>query len=444
MKLKRLSSAQIIALGFITVIIAGAFLLMLPASSKNGEWTPPLDAIFTATSATCVTGLIVFDTFTHWSIFGQIVILTLIQIGGLGFLTVIAMFSFFARRKIQLHERKLLMQSAGTMHLGGITTLIRKILIGTAIFEASGAILLAIRFCPQYGFGKGLYNAVFHSISAFCNAGFDLMGKNEQFSSLVSYDDDPLVCLTISALIIIGGIGFLVWSDIAKNRFRFRDYSLHSKIVLTSTFLFIVLGWVFFFFTEKNASMSGMSLGSRMLNSFFQSVTTRTAGFNTIDQTALSDSGLAATMILMLVGGSPGSTAGGIKTTTVAAIILSTIASVKNHSGVTAFKKRIDDRIIRQACAIITIYAGAAFIASVVIAATEPVGLPGAMYEVVSAIGTVGLSRGVIPSFGIASKMILAALMYAGRIGGLSFALVFFENRQPVELTRPTEKIIVG
>lgn len=443
-KRHKLSSAQIIALSFILIIAVGTLLLALPVSSKSGAWTNPLDAFFTATSATCVTGLIVFDTYTHFTVFGQIVILLLIQIGGLGFLTVITMFSAIAKRRISLHERKLLMQSAGTMQLNGITTMIRRILIGTAIFEGAGTILLSIRFCPQYGLWEGIYNAAFHSVSAFCNAGFDLMGKNGAFSSLTSYSGDPLVSLTICALIVIGGIGFLVWTDFVNHRFHFREYSLHSKIALTTTAILILSGWVGIYFSDRNEAMTGMGEGEKILSALFQSVTARTAGFNTIDQAKLSDSGSAVTMILMLVGGSPGSTAGGIKTTTLAVMMLNMISSTKNLNGVTVFKKRIDDRIIRQAFSVVTLYIGVVLVVSLVIVAIEPFGLTDVLFEVISAICTVGVSKGITPSLCDISKILIALVIYTGRIGGLSFALVFFENRQPIELSRPAEKIIVG
>ncbi len=446
MKIKRhkLTYTQLIALSFLLVILAGAFLLCLPVSSAEGTWTPFLDSLFTATSSTCVTGLVVVDTYTHWSFFGQLVILLLIQIGGLGFMTVMTMFAIFMHKRISLHKRRLLMQSAGYVQLNGITTLIRKILRGTLLFEGAGALILAVRFCPKMGILEGLWNAVFHSISAFCNAGFDLMGKYGQFTSFMTMQDDVIVQFTLMALIVIGGIGFFVWSDLIRCKWHFKRYALHTKIVLVTTAFLILSGWLGFFLLEQEGALAGMSTGEQILGALFQSVTTRTAGFNTIDQAALTDGGGILSIVLMLIGGSPGSTAGGIKTATFFIVIMNVVASVRSKDSITVFKKRISDETVKQACAITTVYIVLALGCAVAIMALESIELEVALFETSSAIGTVGLTMGITPSIGTASKWILAFLMYAGRVGGLSLALAFSTEGERPDIQRPTEKVLIG
>lgn len=437
---------QIIALTFFIVILTGAFLLCLPVASKSGEWTRPLDSLFTATSATCVTGLIVFDTYTHWSVFGQVVILCMIQIGGLGFMTILSMFVVFMKKRISLKERLLLMQSSGDMRMSGVLILLRRIIKGTFMFEGCGALILAFRFYFTYkmDIGSSIYNAVFHAVSAFCNAGFDIMGKYGRFSSLTYFNRDPVVCLTIGLLIVIGGIGFFVWSDMIETRGRFAKLELHSKIVIVTTLFLIFAAWIVFFFCEKNHSMSGMSVSERILNSFFQSVTPRTAGFNTVDQANLSNSGNMLTCILMFIGGSPGSTAGGIKTTTFALMVLSSFSSARKSNEITIFKKDIDESCLRQASSIFTIYLMCVLMASLLICAFEPHGIKETVYEVISAIGTVGLTTGITSTLGDGARIILIMLMFTGRVGGLSMALVLAEKRKSVRLGRPKEKILIG
>ena len=439
----RLSPARLIALGFFVVILVGALLLTLPFASKDGS-SNFLDALFTSTSATCVTGLVVRDTFTGWSTFGQIVILLLIQLGGLGFMTVITLISFAIGKRVGLYDRKVLMQSAGNFSLSGIGELIRRIVPFAFVFEFAGAVLLAIRFVPDFGWGQGIYFSVFHSISAFCNAGFDLMGSRAPFSSLTAYVDDPFVSLTICVLIVVGGLGFLVWHDLARNKFHWKKYQLHTKIVLTTSAALILGGWLLFFVFERDASMAGMTIPQRLLASLFQSITPRTAGFNTVDMAALSESGNLLTDIFMLIGGSPGSTAGGIKTTTVAVLVLSAISSACGRTRVNAFRYNIDRDTIRQACSILTIYLTMALVAILAICAVEPVTLKQAVFEVCSAIGTVGLSMGITPTLGIASRVIIVLLMYAGRIGGLTFVLLFSERRTEPPVDRPNGKILLG
>ena len=431
---KKLTYTQIIALGFIGVIFLGAFLLTLPVSSRTGEWTPFLDALFTSVSSCCVTGLVVVDTYTHWSIFGQLVILVLIQIGGIGFMTMITMFSIFLGRKISLHERRLLMQSAGTMRLSGIIRLVKQIIFGTLAFELAGALLLSFRFVPDMGFPRGVYNALFHSVSAFCNAGFDLMGRLEQYSSLTAYVNDPVVNLTLIFLIVVGGIGFLVWEDLVKNRLHFSRYTLHSKIVLISTALLIAVPALLF------ALFDGLGF----FPSLFMSVTPRTAGFNTIDLTALSESGSLLTIVLMFIGGGPGSTAGGIKTTTLVILIMSAAAAARHSTHIEVFKRRVDSDTVRQSAAVLVYYLAATVIATIAICALEPFTLKQVLFEVFSAAGTVGLSLGITPMTGTATRIILMLLMFGGRVGLLSPAAVFAEKKVNIPVSRPVEKILIG
>lgn len=440
----KLSYTQIIAFGTFSIIFIGGILLSLPIASKSGEATPFINALFTATSATCVTGLVVYDTYAHWSMFGQIVIISLIQIGGIGFMTIIALFSMFLKRKIGLRERRLLMESANTMRIGGIVLLVKKILIGTFIFESLGAILLTMRFYPEMGIIDGIYNGIFHSISAFCNAGFDIMGKYGEFTSLTKYSNDTIVNITIMSLIIIGGIGFIVWDDIGKNHLVFKKYQLHTKIALTTTAILILGGAAIFFITEKNGNMTNMGIKERILASLFQSVTPRTAGFNTIDMSKLSESGSLLTILLMIIGGSPGSTAGGIKTTTLVVLILGAISSSKGTSELSVFKRRLEDNALKKASSIAIIYICTTLISTLIICATQTFSLKETLFEVYSAAGTVGLTMGITPSLNNLSKIIIIFLMYAGKVGSLSMALVLAERKDVAPISRPIEKIIIG
>lgn len=440
----KLNYTEIIVFGTLFLIIIGALLLSLPISSKGGTYTAFADSLFTAASAFCVTGLVIYDTFTHWSIFGQLVILTLIQVGGLGFMTVITLFSMFLRRKIGLKERRLLMESANTLKIGGIVFLVKKILIRTFIFESVGTILLTLRFIPHMGLKEGLYNGIFHSISAFCNAGFDLMGKYGQFSSLTTFVDDPVVNLTIMSLIVIGGLGFVVWDDIAENLLNFNKYHLHTKIVLVTTATLILGGAFIFFIIETNQSMAGFSIKERILASIFQSVTPRTAGFNTINLSHLSEGGSLLTIVLMIIGGSPGSTAGGIKTTTFMTLFISAWASAKQSSDVTIFKRRLETDSLKKASAITAIYLTVSFVSIMLISSVQDFSLKEIMFEVFSAIGTVGLTMGITPNLNTFSKVLITLLMYCGKVGVLSIAAVIAEKKEPSPLCRPVEKIIIG
>ncbi len=319
----KLSQAQFIAVGFLIIVMISTVLLMFPFASKEGTYTPFLDCLFTSVSATCVTGLVVVDTFTHWSLGGQIIILTLIQIGGLGFITIGVIFSMLLRQRIGLKFRGLMQESVNSLKISGIVKLTKKIIKGTLIIEGTGAFILGIRFSVYFkNAAKGFYYGLWHSVSAFCNAGFDLMGVEEQYASLTGFAGDFVVNVIIMALIIIGGIGFVVWDDISRNKLKFKKYSLHTKIVLVTTAFLIVVPAVIFYIVEYDNTMAGMNVGERVLASAFSSVTARTAGFNTVDTGALTGASKMLTIMLMFIGGSPGSTAGGIKTTTIFVLLV--------------------------------------------------------------------------------------------------------------------------
>jgi trk system potassium uptake protein TrkH len=440
----KFSFEQIVVLGYFIIILGGGTLLSLPIASRSGIGVPLLNAFFTATSATCVTGLVVYDTYLQWSLFGQTVILILIQIGGLGFMTIITIFSVYLKRNIGLHERKLLMQSTGSMKIGGIVRMVKRIVTGTFIFEAIGTLLLATRFCPILGFWEGLYTALFHAVSAFCNSGFDIMGQFGAFSSLSTFTNDYLVNFTVLMLIVIGGIGFIVWNDILLHRLQLKKYQLHSKIALSATLVLILIGTLLFYAFENQNSLADMDFAQKMLTSLFQSITPRTAGFNTVNIGTLSESAHLLTIILMFIGGSPGSTAGGIKTTTFVVMIMGAMASARHHSHINIFKRRLDEHIVREASAIATLYTFLIISSTLFISFIQKFELKDVLFEVVSAIGTVGLSTGITTALNDPSKLIIMLMMFAGRVGGLTLALVLAEKRTSTQANRPIEKIMIG
>ncbi len=445
-KKKYVSYPLLIAAGFLVLVLVGTALLMMPFASRSRESVSFVDALFTATSASCVTGLVVFDTYTQWSLFGQIVIILLIQIGGLGFMTVITMFSLFLKRKIGLAERSLMRESINTMYVGGIVRLTKRILLGTLIFELAGAALLAVRFVPQHGFWRGVFYAFFHSVSAFCNAGFDLMGRTGvTYSSLTSYVDDPLVILTVSALIIVGGIGFFVWDDVCTHKLHFRKYSLHTKIVLVTTALLLIIPTVLFLFFERDNLFAPLSPAGKLLGAWFSSVTPRTAGFNSIDTAALAPSSKLLTLVLMFIGGSPGSTAGGVKTTTLAVVLIAVIASIRQKPDDSAFGRRLEPGAFKRASAVVLVNLTLAIVACLLIGAAQPaLAVDDVLFEVFSAIGTVGMSTGITRDLSTFSRLIISLLMYCGRVGSLSFALIFTENRSVPSVRLPLEKVNIG
>lgn len=436
---RRLTSSQIIVLGFLVTILLGAFLLMLPISTADGKGATFADAVFTATSATCVTGLIVQDTATYWSYFGQAVILLLIQIGGMGVVTFAVAITVASGKKIGLMQRSTMQEAISAHQMGGIVKLTGFILKTSAIIEVTGAALLAPAFIKEFGVGKGIWYSFFHSISAFCNAGFDLMGVKEKYSSLTSFSDNPLVNTVIMALIIIGGIGFLVWDDVKTNRFHVRKYRMQTKIVLLTSAFLILLPAVYFFL-----EFAGMDIKSRILNSLFQSVTTRTAGFNTYDLTKLDSGGVSIMIVLMLIGGSPGSTAGGMKTTTFAVVILTAISVFRRKEHTDFAGRSIADSVLRNAIAIVTMYLLLFLTGGVVITAVEGLPMMTCMFETASAVGTVGLTLGITPHLSTVSRIILIALMYIGRVGGLTLLFSAVTPGQSTMSRLPQEKLTVG
>lgn len=454
MKLKskaKLTVWQFLALGYLVVIVAGSLLLMLPFATRDGQSTSYVNALFTATSATCVTGLVPYDTNIHWTLFGQIVILFLIQTGGLGFMTFVSIVFSAIGRNLGLYERKALMLSEGEHRLSGVRRLVRRIALGTAVVESAGALLLCIRFIPDFGVGKGIYYSVWHSVSAFCNAGFDLMGgvfADEQFVSLTRYATDPLVSLTIAFLIIVGGLGFCVWSDIVDAKCNVKKFRLYTKVVLLVNTLFLVVSTVlFFFFEHSNPTYENFTLGEKWLVSFFNATTPRTAGFNTVDLTSLSDSGYLLTVILMFVGGSSGSTAGGIKINTLAVIVMGMISVFRGKKDIDIGKKRIDFSLVSQALAVFVSCLILVITATLIICAIEPDEIApfrSVLFEVVSALGTVGLSLSLTPVLSTASKCILILLMYAGRVGILTLALALGESRKASETKKPLDTLLIG
>ena len=445
LKARRLTPARIIIFGFLALILFGALLLTLPVSTRDDLGASFEDALFTATSATCVTGLVVQDTYTYWSPFGQAVVLALIQIGGMGVVTMaLAIFTITGRR-IGLKQRVVMQETVSAPHVGGMVRLVGFIVRGTLLVEGAGAVVLALRFCPQFGFGKGLWFAVFHSVSAFCNAGFDLMGESGAFSSLVHYSADPLVNITIMALITIGGIGFFVWDDLLQNGLHFRRYRLQTKLVLVTSGLLIVLPAAYLYFVEfSHPQWAGLSAGERVLAALFQSVTTRTAGFNTIDQTALSGPALMLCTLTMLVGGSPGSTAGGFKTTSLAVLVLCVASVLRQRDSIQVFSRRFPPVVLRHTATLVTLYAGLFLAGAMAICEWDGVPLSAALYETASAIATVGLTVGITPGLGLASHLVLVFLMYFGRVGGLTLLYAVAGAHPAPHGTLPEEKVNVG
>lgn len=444
-KRKRISKVQFIALGFLVIILTGTILLMMPFSTREGQNTTFLEAMFTAVSATCVTGLVAVDTFSHWTVAGQIIILVMIQIGGLGFMSIGITFALLLRRRVSLRYRGLMQESVNTLQIGGIVRLTKKMIKGTLIFEGIGAAILAIRFAGKLGVPRGIYYGIFHSVSAFCNAGFDLFGRYSEYNSLCGLEGDWVVIMTISALVIIGGLGFVVWDDISRNKLHFRKYRLHSKIVLSVTAVLLAVGTILFLIFENNNTLVGMNPGTKFLAAFFSSVTPRTAGFNSIDTAALTPASKLLTMMLMFIGGSPGSTAGGAKTTTLFVIIAYLWTSMRSKYGIDVFGRRLQADVVKKAALVIGVNMFLFLTAALVILGLQPELLfSDVMFEVISAISTVGMTTGITRSLCTASKIAVMMLMYCGRIGSLSFALSFSENKRIVPVQQPEEQINIG
>lgn len=437
---RKISSSQIIILGFAGLILLGSLLLMLPVCTADREGARFLEALFTATSAACVTGLIVQDTATYWSGTGQFVIISLIQIGGLGIVTVAILIEILSGRKIGLKERSTMQDAISAHRVGGIVRLTGFILKITLLFELLGALVMTPVFCREFGFWKGLWYGIFHSISAFCNAGFDLMGVKTQFSSLTYFVDHPIINFTIMGLIICGGLGFLTWEDVLKHHIHWRKYRMQSKVVLLTTLCLIMIPSLYFFLFEYEQ----IPLTGRIFRSLFQAVTPRTAGFNTTDIALFTETGIAVVILLMLIGGSPGSTAGGMKTTTLAVMVATSLSVFRRRGDAHFYGRRIEAEIIRNAATIFMMYLTLCLFGGFAISTMEGLPLLTCLYETASAVGTVGLTLGVTPQLGMTSKIILIFLMYAGRVGGLTLIFATMSGKKEVAVKFPKEKLTVG
>ena len=436
----RLTGSRSILLGFILLMLAGAFLLMLPVSTKTGEWTDFTDALFTSVSASSVTGLVLYDTASRWSWFGQLVILALIQIGGMGVVTMTTILTKLIGRKIGLQARTTLQEAVSAPNLGELMKYTRFICIGTVLFEAAGAVLMSPVFIEEYGVIKGLWVSVFTSISAFCNAGFDLNGAHGPFSSMVPYVDNPVIVLTLVFLILTGGLGFLTWMDIRRYGFKFHKYSTQSKIIIVLEVILVVVPMVYLWFGEY----TDLPLGQRFLASLFQSVTPRTAGFNTTDYNDFSGTGSVLTVILMLIGGAPGSTAGGMKITTVAVLFFTMLSYFQHEKSPAVFRRRITNEAVSGSVAVFMLDFLITMFGAMAIARIENLPFIKTIFESASAVATVGLTMGITPTLCTASKYILIFLMYTGRVGGLTLVFAAITRKATGNRQFPSDNIAVG
>lgn len=436
----QLNAVQTLALGFAALILLGGVLLALPVSSRDGRSLPFLDALFTAASASCVTGLVLYDTCTQFTLFGQAVILLLIQVGGMGFMTVSILVAVLLHRRIGLRQRSILMDSVGALQMGGIVRLTRRAIRVTLTCEGAGAALLALWFCPRYGLGRGLWMSLFHAVSSFCNAGFDLLGTG---TSLTSIAGEPLPNIVLMALVICGGLGFLVWDDLLIHGRHVRRWRLHSKIVVFSTTLLFVGGAMAFYFIERDYAFAGAGPGKRALMAAFQSVTCRTAGFNTAPLTALSQSGTLLTMSLMFIGAGSGSTGGGAKVNTIAVLFLSAAAQIRRKEDVNVFRRRLDTATIQRAYSSVSVFFMAC-LAGTMVMCLQGISLDSALFEAISAVGTVGLTRGVTPYLPELSKLTVLLMMFAGRVGSMSVAMAVTRDKPQPKLRNIPEKILIG
>ncbi len=431
---RALSATRIIALTFAAIILAGALLLTLPAASRSGVSCGFRPALFTATSATCVTGLVLYDTWSQWSGFGQIVILCLIQVGGLGFMSAATVFVFFLRRRIGLKQRLVMAQALSLNEIDGVVRLQKMVLIGSFSMEAAGAAILTLHLLPEYGLKRALRWGVFHAVSAFCNAGFDIFGSLEPGGSLAPFQSDPVVLLTLGALVVVGGLGFLVWEEVVRVR-RFRRLSVYTRLVLTATAALLLAGWALTCLLEWNnpLTLGAMSLPDKLLNGLFQSITLRTAGFAAIDQGALTQGGKAVAMVFMLIGGSSGSTAGGLKTVTFLVLLLFMATRARGRSTVCVFKRTIPQEQVLNAMTIALIMIALAMFGGIFISATSPVDFTDALYEAVSALATVGLTAGATGSLSVPAQILIIVYMYFGRVGVLTISLGFLAGDRAEE-----------
>lgn len=439
--MRRPNAVQTLALGFALLILAGACLLSLPIASRSGEAIPWTNAVFTAASASCVTGLTVYDTATQFSAFGQVVLLLLIQVGGLGFVTASLPAALLVRRRVGLRQRALLQDSVGALQLGGVVRLARRALLVTALCEGLGALLLTLWFCPRYGLGRGLWMAVFHAVSAFCNAGFDLLGTG---ASITAQAGDPFLNLVLMALIICGGLGFLVWDDVLTHGRHFGRWRLHSKMVFTVTLSLFAGGALAFYFLEADHAFAGADGPTRALMAAFQSVTARTAGFASVDQASLSESSVLLMLVLMFVGAASGSTGGGVKVNTFTVLILGVRARIWRQDDLNVFRRRLDEGDVRKAYSTASLYLFGALCGCVVLCA-QGAGLTDALFETFSAMSTVGLSRNLTGSLPALSKWAVILMMFAGRVGSMSVVMAMTKGKSAQNSLRYVpEKILIG
>ena len=444
-KSERVSPARVIITGFLLLILLGTVLLMLPFSTREWGGASFFDALFTATSATCVTGLVVHDTVSYWSGFGQVVILFLIQVGGMGVVTMAVAISIFSGKRIGLKQRWVMQESISAPQVGGIVRMTDFILKTAFAIEGAGAAVLAVRFCPKFGLWRGLWYSVFHAVSAFCNAGFDLMGEEAPYASLTAFAGDPVVNVMVILLVVVGGLGFLTWQDVAFRHLHFKEYRLQSKIILVTTAGLLLFGFFFFLLYEfRLPQWDGMTAGEKALAALFQSVTPRTAGFNTVELARLSEPGKLLTILLMLTGGSPGSTAGGFKTTTFAVLLLSAIAVFRRRRSAQCFGRRVQDSALQNASAIFMLYILLFLAGGILICCADGVPLMDALFEAASAIGTVGLSLGGTARFSTFSRLVLIFLMYFGRVGGLTLIYAVTAGNGASASQFPQEQVTVG
>ncbi|MBN2851305.1 MAG: Trk family potassium uptake protein [Clostridia bacterium] len=442
---KGLAPANLIVISFLSAILIGTILLVMPFSSKLGHSIGFINALFTATSAVCVTGLVVADTATTFSIFGQTVIIILIQLGGLGIMTAAALFSMILGRRMGLKERLTLQESISEFNLQGIVKLFKNILIATFSIELAGAFILSFSFIPIYGFVRGVAKSIFHSISAFCNAGFDIMGTAEQpFQSLTNLNNHAGIVIPIALLFILGGMGFVVWRDIVRVR-KFKEFMLHTKVVLIFSGILILTGTILFLLFEFNNTMEGMGFFQKLMNAFFHSVTPRTAGFNTLDVASMTSQSQLITIILMFIGAAPGSTAGGIKVTTFAIILFTVITYVRGINDVNMMKRKVSENIVKKSLSIVFMAFSLILLTTIVLLISEAGTLAECLFEAVSAFGTVGLSTGITPSLPFAGKIAIIITMFFGRVGPLAVALSLTQSKANKQLfTYPEGKISVG
>lgn len=443
---RTVSPMKLLIGGYLIIIMVGTLLLSLPAASREAGGTGFSDCLFTATSATCVTGLIRFDTYSHWTLFGQLVILGMIQVGGVGFMTIAILVMVLARKKIGLSQRSLMQNSISAPQIGGIVRMAKFIALGTLLMELAGAVLLSFSLVPRFGWKKGIYFSVFHAVTAFCNAGFDLMGGTTgEFSSLTGMAGDWYFCSVIMLLIFVGGLGFFVWSDLGVHRFRLRQLNLQSKMVLSISVGLVAAGAAALLLLEWNAPLyQGLSVSEKVHASLFQSVTARTAGYNTVNLAEMSEAGIFVMICLMFIGGSTGSTAGGIKTTTFWILCISIFATFRRKKNIEMFGRRMDEGITRTASCVFMIYLLLTAFSAVVISAVEGLPVLTTLFESVSAMTTVGLTLGITPSLGLFSKLLLAFLMLCGRVGSITMLLAFSSDKGASNSRLPLEKVQVG